>query len=438
MYARRARASHGVWRGVNAMDPPDVAQPGRSAHDARVERLARDLAEAIERQAATSRVLEAMGESSIDLGPVFDSVVRHAVQLCGADAGMLFVPEGELFRPAVLVGGSEEYQRFLHDHPIVPGRGSLVGRVAIERRAVQIADAASDPEYLLQEARALGGFRTIMGVPMLAADRVVGVIVLWRTGVEPFDDRTIGVVAAFAAQGAVAIQNVQLMHELQERSGELSRSVEELRALGEVSRAVSSSLDLDQVLTTIVTRAVELSNTDGGSIFELEPATASFKLRTCFGTSEELIEALQHIDIPLGETFVGRAAVAGEVLQAPDLAEEPPDPHVAELLRHGWRSMVAVPLRHEDEIVGALVIRRRRPGSVHADTVSLLETFASQSAVAIHNAASSARCSERAPSWRSPAATSRSSWRACRTSCAPRSTPSSGSRRCCWTGCSAS
>ena len=370
----------------SAMDPPDVNEPDRSAHDARVERLARDLAEAIERQAATSRVLEALGESSVDLAPVFETVVRHAVQLCSADAGMLFVPEGEHFRPAVLVGGSEEYRRFLLDHPVAPGRGSLVGRVALERRAVQIADAAADPEYLLQEARALGGFRSIMGVPMLAADRVVGVIALWRTVVEPFDERTIGVVAAFAAQGAVAIQNVQLLHELQERSGELSRSVEELRALGEVSRAVSSSLDLDQVLTTIVTRAVELSNTDGGSIFELEPSTRSFRLRTCVGTSDELVAALQEIEIPLGETFVGRAAVSGEVVQAADLAAEPTDPHIAELLRHGWRSMVAVPLRHEDDIVGALVIRRRREGSVHADTVSLLETFASQSAVAIHNA----------------------------------------------------
>ena len=365
------------------MDPPDVTEPDRNAHDARVERLARDLAESIERQAATSRVLEALGESSVDLAPVFETVVRHAVQLCGADAGMLFVPEGERFRPAVLVGASEEYRRFVLEHPVAPDRGSLVGRVALERRAVQIADAASDPEYLLHEARELGGFHSIMGVPMLAADRVVGVIVLWRTVVEPFDERTIGVVAAFAAQGAVAIQNVQLLHELQERSGELSRSVEELKALGEVSRAVSSSLDLDQVLTTIVTRAVELSNTDGGSIFELEPSTHSFKLRTCVGTSDELVAALQKVEIPLGETFVGRAAVTGEVLQAADLATEPSDPHIAELLRYGWRSMVAVPLRHEDDIVGALVIRRRREGSVHADTVSLLETFASQSAVAI-------------------------------------------------------
>ena len=260
-----------------------------------------------------------------------------------------------------------------------------------------------------------------MGVPMLAADRVVGVIVLWRTGVEPFDDRTIGVVAAFAAQGAVAIQNVQLLHELQERSGELSRSVEELRALGEVSRAVSSSLDLDQVLTTIVTRAVELSNTDGGSIFELEPSTRSFKLRTCFGTSDELDRALQEIEIPLGETFVGRAAVAGEVLQAADLAAEPPDPHVAELLRHGWRSMVAVPLRHEDDIVGALVSGAAGTGFRPRRTPSRCSRRSRASPPwRSTTRASSASCSARARSWRSPAATSRSSWRACRTSSARR------------------
>src|SRR6185436_13258972 len=106
------------------MDPPDVTEPDRSAHDARVERLARDLAESIERQAATSRVLEALGESSVDLAPVFETVVRHAVQLCSADAGMLFVPEGERFRPAVLVGASEEYRRFVLEHPVAPDRGS--------------------------------------------------------------------------------------------------------------------------------------------------------------------------------------------------------------------------------------------------------------------------------------------------------------------------
>ena len=356
------------------MDPAVDAQPDPAAPDARVERLARDLAESIERHAATSQVLEAIGRSSVELGPVFETVVRHAVQLCGADAGLLFELDGDVYRPAVVVGASDEYRLFLERHPIERGPGTLAGLVGLERRTVQIRDAQSDPRYTWREARELGGFRTILGVPVLAADRVVGVIVLWRTEVEPFDERTIGVVAAFAAQGAVAIHNVQLLHQLRERTRELGRSVDEFRALGEVSRAVSSSLDLDEVLTTIVTRAVELSGTDGGSIFELDRPTGTFVLRTCFGTSPELMDALRAILIPLDGTFVGRAAIAGQARQAPDLDREAPDPHIDELRRHGWRSMVAVPLRREQEIIGALIVRRTVPAEVPAQTVALLET----------------------------------------------------------------
>jgi GAF domain-containing protein len=129
---------------------------------------------------------------------------------------------------------------------------------------VHIRDAVVDPLYQWHKARELGGFRTMLGVPMLAEDRVVGVIVLWRSQVEPFDERTIKLVTTFAAQGVIAIQNVQLFQELHRRGRQLARSVDELRALGEVSQAVSSSLDPDEVLTTIVTRAAELSGADGG------------------------------------------------------------------------------------------------------------------------------------------------------------------------------
>jgi signal transduction histidine kinase/CheY-like chemotaxis protein len=179
---------------------------------------------------------------------------------------------------------------------------------------------------------------------------------------------------------------VQLFQELEQRGKQLSSSVDELRALGEVSRAVSSSLDLDEVLTTIVTRAAELSRADGGSIFEYQPSTADFVLRTCAGTSQALVDTLHEIRIGVDETFIGRAASTGEVRQAPDLDAEPPDPHVDALRGHGWRSMVAVPLRREDEIIGVLVVRRHVRGALTADTLRLLETLASQSAVAIHNA----------------------------------------------------
>jgi len=368
------------------LDPAVAAQPDATPPDQRVDRLTRDLADALEQQSATSQVLETIGRSALELRPVFETVVRHAIRLCAADGGYVHQLNGDVYRLEVARGGRPEFLRYLEEHPIPQGPGTLVGRVALEKRTVQISDAAADPKYEWHRGQQLAGFRTLLGVPMLAEGHVVGVIAVWRSRVEPFDDREIRLVTTFAAQGLIAIQNVRLFRELEQRSGELARSVDELRALGEVSQAVSLSLDLDEVLNTIVTRAVELSGTDGGSIFEYEPSTAEFVLRTCFGTSAELAEALSSIRIRVGETFIGRAAIAGEAAQAEDLDRQPPDLHIEELRRHGWRSLVTVPLRREREIIGALTVRSKVPGALPKPTVALLETLASQSTVAINNA----------------------------------------------------
>jgi signal transduction histidine kinase/CheY-like chemotaxis protein len=368
------------------MEPDGPRQPGPADADARVARLERDLASAVEHQRATSDILETMGRSAFDLEPVFDTVLRHAVRLCDASAGMVWQLDGHVYRLATAMGASDAYQSFLRENPIARGPGTLVGLVGLERRTVQIDDAYTDPRYEWQAALDLGRFHTLLGVPMLTGGRVVGVVVLARTDVEPFGDETIELVTTFAAQGAIAIQNVQLFRELQERGAELARSVDELRALGEISQAVSSSLDADKVLTTIVARAVELSDADGGSIFEYEPDRGEFALRTCFGTTAELAEALRGIPIELDETFIGRAASAGEVRQAPELASEPADPHLDALRRHGWRSIVAVPLRRGDDVIGILTVRRKTPGAFADEGLRLLETLAGQSATAIHNA----------------------------------------------------
>ena len=369
------------------MDPPAAAEPDTSTPEARAARLERDVADAIEQQAATSEVLQTIGRSAFELEPVFETVVRHAVRLCDADAGLMYRLDGDVYRLVTAVGGGEDYRRYLAEHPVAVGTGTLVGLVESGRRTVEIQDAESDPRYLWHEARELGGFHSIVGVPMLAADRVAGVIVLWRDEVDPFDERTIGLVMTFAAQGAIAIQNVELFQALQQRSAELARSVDELRALEEVSHAVSASLALDEeVLQTVVERAVELSGADGGSIFELDRPAGEFALRTCAGTSPTLAGELRRIRIPLGETFIGRAAADGRARQATDLEAEPSDAHLEALKADGWRSLIAVPLRREQESIGILVIRRRTTGRVEPPTVTLLETLASHSAVAIHNA----------------------------------------------------
>jgi signal transduction histidine kinase len=347
--------------------------------DDRVAQLIRDLAEANEQQSATNQVLEVIGRSDFRLEPVFETVVRHAVRLCRADCGYVYQPDGDVYRIAFILGGTPEYREYMERHPVPEGPETLVGRVGLERRIVQIPDVLEDPVYRFPTGRELGGYRTMLGAPMLVRDRVVGVLQLWRLEVDPFGDRTIELLTTLAAQAAIAIQNVELFQQL-------TRSAEELRALGEISQAVSSSLDRDEVLQTIVARAATLSGTEGGSIFEYDATTGRFHLRTCFGTERSLAERLEATHIHIDETFLGRAAASGEPQQIADLVSAPADPHLDELVRAGWRSLLVVPLLWEQAIIGALAVRRRTTGSFSARQAELLETLASQSAVAIHNA----------------------------------------------------
>jgi signal transduction histidine kinase len=188
----------------------------------RIAALERDLAEAIERQSATGQVLEVLGRSAFELEPVFETVVAQAVRLCRADAGQIYVRDGDLYTLAVALGASQAYRNYLATAPIAAGTGTLVGRVEQERQVVQIRDARTDPEYTMHRALELGGFRSMLGVPMLDGERVLGVIVLWREAVAPFDERTIELVTTFAAQGAIAIQNVQTARELEVASAHKS------------------------------------------------------------------------------------------------------------------------------------------------------------------------------------------------------------------------
>jgi signal transduction histidine kinase len=265
-----------------------------------------------------------------------------------------------------------------------------VGRAALERRTVHIPDALADPEYELTEAQKGGGYRALLSVPMLREGTLIGVFTMMRSEARPFTDKQIELVTTFADQAGIAIQNVRLLKELQSRTGELARSVEELKALGDIARAVSSTLDLETVLDTIVACAVQLSQANGGLVYEYVETTQEFShIRGAYGLDDELGEVLRATPIRLGEGAAGRAAALQAPVQIPDVLAGGTY-GVARVRaifeRRGYRSLLAVPLLREQRIVGVLAVWRREPGTFAQEVVDLLQTLATQSVLAIHNA----------------------------------------------------
>ena len=271
-------------------------------------------------------------------------------------------------------------------HPLLLDSNSLAGRVALQVQAMQIPDVLTDPLYGRQDVQRLAGFRTIIGAPMLLDGDVVGVLQVFRRQVRKFDARTTRLLTAFAAAAAIAIRNLDLVSRLETRSNELAIKVEQLEALGSVGDIVSSSLDLDQVLATIVMHAVQLSDTDGGSLMVYDSEQELFFVRTAYGTSDAVLSELREARISIDHTLVGRAAREGRPLQVEAISGDEGDAHQAVLHRAGWRSMLAVPLLRDDQIVGVLVARRRRTGAFDPETCELMQTFANQSCLAIINA----------------------------------------------------
>jgi signal transduction histidine kinase/CheY-like chemotaxis protein len=350
------------------------------------DRLRRDFAALQEQFEAADGVLSAMGRSAGDPEAVLTTIVESARRLCRSQAAYLCLLEDGFYRLITSTGLSEESIRFIAEHPMPLERDTLMGRVGLDRRTQQIPDVLADPDYGAHDLQRISGYRTTMGAPMLLDEEVVGTLVVWRSEVSPFHDREMAIVTAFAGQAAMAVNSVKLVQQLESRGAELAKKVEELEALSNVGEAVSSSLDVDHVLATIAMHAVELSGTDGGSIMEYSERERCFRVRSVYRTDPGVVERLRAIRIDLDETLVGRAARERRPIAVRDLSAVDLDPHLKILHDAGWRSLVAVPMLREDQIVGSLIVRRKRTGDFTEETVDLLETFASQSALALLNA----------------------------------------------------
>jgi GAF domain-containing protein/DNA-binding response OmpR family regulator/anti-sigma regulatory factor (Ser/Thr protein kinase) len=347
-------------------------------------RLLSELRESLQQQTATADVLEVISRSAFDLQRVFETVAESAVRLCEAERALIFRFDGELLRMVATFNVSEELQAFVERNPIRPGRHSGVARAALERRTIHIPDARADSEYSYG-ALHVDPIRTLLGVPILKGDNLLGVMMIYRLEVKPFTDKQIALVETFADQAAIAIENVRLFDEVQSRTTELARSVEELRALGAVSQALNSTLDLETVLDTIVAKATQISGTGAGAIYVLDERQKEFQLRATYGMSQELITAVRNMHAEISEA-VGLLTETHEPSQQADLRDLPSSPANDTILRAGYRARLVVPLMRFGDVIGALVVRRKAPGAFPATIVELLQTFATQSALAIQNA----------------------------------------------------
>ena len=346
--------------------------------------------EALEQQTATADILRVISSSPTDIQPVFEAIAKSAVRLCKADYGSTNRLEGDVIHLVAQHGQSAQWlERAKRLFPHRLTKDLIAGGAMLDREVVHMEDMQSDTRFPTSRTLALTmAYRTALSVPMLRDSEPVGAIVVFRQEGRPFSEAEIGLLRTFADQAVIAIENARLFTELQARTQQLTQSVEQLTALGDVARAVSSTLDLETVLNTIVSRAIQLSGTDGGSVYEYDETTEEFALRASRALPEAYVEQVRDVRPRMGEGAVGRVAQTREPVQIADIS----DPAVYEsrvrniLLQSGLRALLAIPLIAEDQLVGALIVMRKRRGVFASEEVALLQTFATQSALAIQNA----------------------------------------------------
>ena len=352
-------------------------------------RLFNETKEALERQTATAEILKVISASPTDAQPVFDAIVKSCVRLFDGMDVSLNIARGDMndrvalaMSPLVKDGAADLFPMPLTEQSI-SGRAMLTGELV---HVFEVETESWFGEHGRTVCRRMG-YRSALCAPMMCEGKGVGAITVFRRAPGWFKDDQISLLKTFADQAVIAIENVSLFKILEARTESLTRSVGQLTALGEVGQAISSTLDLQTVLKTIVARAVQISGQDAGVIYEYDETTEAFLLRAAENFDEQSVAGFRAAEIRKGTGAVGACVITREPTQVPDT-------HVPEypiglrkiLDAAGLRAILAVPLLREEQIIGALLVFHKAPGPFGAEVVELLNTFASQSALAIQNA----------------------------------------------------
>ena len=352
--------------------------------------LERELAEAHRRESATAEVLKAISRSNFNLQEVLDSLIESAVQLTSAETGLIIRQDGEVYRAAAIYGASPEFIEVAKRNPIPQGRQSATGRAVLERRIIHIHDVSADPEYTWV-GRQTAGVRTILAVPMLREDIVLGVIGCGRREVQPFTAKQIELVQTFADQAVIAIENTRLFEQLQARTLELQESLAYQMATSDVLQVISSSPgQLQPVYETMLSKALRHCDAKFGGLFRYERGV--FQGVAGIGIPEGLLLGVEEdAASPTTNSDLKSLIASRQPLHSPDLRESASylagDPFIVGAVeRGGARAALLVPLAKEDSLIGALAIYRQETRPFTEKQIQLVETFANQALIAIENA----------------------------------------------------
>jgi len=347
-----------------------------------------ELSESLEQQTATADVLKVISRSAFDLQTVLDTLVESAARLCQAENVQVFLRDGEVYRLAAHNGFSPEYQEYVKQHPISPGRGTLVARTALEVAPVHIPDVLADPEYTWHEGQRLAGFRAMLGVPLLREGGCVGVMAMTRATPRPFTTKQIELVTTFADQAGIAIENVRLFDDVQARTDELTESLQQQTATADVLKVISrSTFDLKAVLNTLVASAARLCEADLAQVLRPTGEGASYYSAANYGYAPEFDEYVKTLTFAPGRGSVtGRILLEGKAVQIPDVLADP-EYNLSEAQRvGGFRTHLGVPLLREGSLIGVIILSRTEVRPFTDKHLELVTTFADQAVIAIENA----------------------------------------------------